>query len=243
MGGSGLKIDAASLLTGASALLGGCCRRTRRRRRRDAPARHSGVCSRTIFFEDLTVFKICTTARVSTAGPSDAEARRCCERMLDGPNQLDVAHIRVGSLDKTISGGQRKRLNIALNSSGTRCSRDLPTSGSATRCKSSRCSPKLLLGDWCRGDSLTIVGRLQDVRQTLDARYRRVPSTTATPWTRSSISEAPPTARANRSTPAPAAGTSTRSSFSRSSKRRPSTSGGFRRNSGRSPPSSGASFI
>ncbi len=66
-------------------------------------------------------------------------------------------------------------------------------------------------------------------------------STTAIPWTRSSTSEAPPTARANRSTPAPAAETSTRNSSSRSSKRRPSTNGDSPQNNEESPPKSAPS--
>ena len=69
-----------------------------------------------LLFEDLTVFEnLYYSARLGLPGLPDDEIRRRCERLLDGLNQLDIAHIRVGSpLDKTISGGQRKRLNIAL---------------------------------------------------------------------------------------------------------------------------------
>ncbi len=69
-----------------------------------------------LLFEDLTVFEnLYYSARLGLHGTPEDESRRRCERLLDDLNQLDVAHIRVGSpLDKTISGGQRKRLNIAL---------------------------------------------------------------------------------------------------------------------------------
>ena len=69
-----------------------------------------------LLFEDLTVFEnLYYSARLGLPGLSDSEVRERCRRVLDELNQLDTADLRVGSpLDKTISGGQRKRLNIAL---------------------------------------------------------------------------------------------------------------------------------
>jgi ABC-type multidrug transport system ATPase subunit len=69
-----------------------------------------------LLFEDLTVFEnLYYGARLALPGLSDDELRRRCERQLDELNQLETANIKVGApLDKTISGGQRKRLNIAL---------------------------------------------------------------------------------------------------------------------------------
>ncbi len=69
-----------------------------------------------LLFEDLTVFEnLYYNARLCLAHLDDAEIRARCEKTLKELNQLETAGLRVGTpLDKTISGGQRKRLNIAL---------------------------------------------------------------------------------------------------------------------------------
>ncbi len=69
-----------------------------------------------LLFEDLTVFEnLYYNARLCLAHLGDAEIRERCEKTLKELNQLETASLRVGTpLDKTISGGQRKRLNIAL---------------------------------------------------------------------------------------------------------------------------------
>ncbi len=69
-----------------------------------------------LLFEDLTVFdNLYYSARLGLPDLSDSEVRERCLRTLDDLNQLNTADLRVGSpLNKTISGGQRKRLNIAL---------------------------------------------------------------------------------------------------------------------------------
>jgi ABC-type multidrug transport system ATPase subunit len=69
-----------------------------------------------LLFEDLSVFEnLYYNARLCLADLDDAEIRKRCETTLKELNQLDIASLKVGTpLDKTISGGQRKRLNIAL---------------------------------------------------------------------------------------------------------------------------------
>ena len=69
-----------------------------------------------LLFEDLTVFEnLYYNARLCLAHLDEAELRARCEKTLKELNQLEIAQLRVGTpLDKTISGGQRKRLNIAL---------------------------------------------------------------------------------------------------------------------------------
>jgi len=120
MGGSGSgKTTLLSLLTGklrpraGRLLLNG-------RDVTDGSMAHTGILGYVpqddLLFEDLTVFdNLYYCARLSLPGLDDAGLRRRCLALLDELNQLDIAEIRVGSpLDKTISGGQRKRLNIAL---------------------------------------------------------------------------------------------------------------------------------
>ncbi len=69
-----------------------------------------------LLFEDLTVREnLDYNARLCLAHLSPAERRARAAAMLRELNQEDIAELRVGDpLAKTISGGQRKRLNIAL---------------------------------------------------------------------------------------------------------------------------------
>ncbi|MGE4554080.1 MAG: ATP-binding cassette domain-containing protein, partial [Desulfovibrionaceae bacterium] len=69
-----------------------------------------------LLFEDLTVFQnLDYAARLCLANLSDDERRARVRAVLDELGQLETADLKVGSpLEKTISGGQRKRLNIAL---------------------------------------------------------------------------------------------------------------------------------
>lgn len=69
-----------------------------------------------LLFEDLTVFEnLYYAARLCMAHLSEEELVRRVRRLLSELGQLEAADLKVGSpLQKTISGGQRKRLNIAL---------------------------------------------------------------------------------------------------------------------------------
>ena len=69
-----------------------------------------------LLFEDLTVFEnLYYAARLCMAHLSKDELVRRVKGLLSDLGQADVANLKVGSpLNKSISGGQRKRLNIAL---------------------------------------------------------------------------------------------------------------------------------
>ncbi len=69
-----------------------------------------------LLFEDLTVYEnLRTAARLCMAHRSKEEIDRSVRALLAELGQADTADLKVGSpLQKTISGGQRKRLNIAL---------------------------------------------------------------------------------------------------------------------------------
>ncbi len=69
-----------------------------------------------LLFEDLTVFdNLHYAARLCLAQLSDAERLDRVRALLADLGQAETAALKVGSpLQKTISGGQRKRLNIAL---------------------------------------------------------------------------------------------------------------------------------
>lgn len=69
-----------------------------------------------LLFEDLTVREnLDYNARLCLAGLSAAERGERVRRMLAELRQEEIADLKVGDpLSKTISGGQRKRLNIAL---------------------------------------------------------------------------------------------------------------------------------
>lgn len=69
-----------------------------------------------LLFEDLTVFQnLYYAARLCMAHLPEEELIRRVNTLLADLGQTEAAHLKVGSpLQKTISGGQRKRLNIAL---------------------------------------------------------------------------------------------------------------------------------
>nr|MBP7462678.1 ATP-binding cassette domain-containing protein [Candidatus Delongbacteria bacterium] len=69
-----------------------------------------------LLFEELTVFdNLMTAAGLCLANLSREERVRQVESILDELHQPEIRDLKVGSpLEKTISGGQRKRLNIAL---------------------------------------------------------------------------------------------------------------------------------
>lgn len=69
-----------------------------------------------LLIEELTVFEnLYYNARLCFSGKSKEEIAQLAERTLHSVGLLECRDLRVGSvLDKTISGGQRKRLNIAL---------------------------------------------------------------------------------------------------------------------------------
>ncbi|BBD07712.1 ATP-binding cassette domain-containing protein [Desulfovibrio ferrophilus] len=69
-----------------------------------------------LLFDDLTVRQnLTSSARLCLADLPRDELDQRVEQTLHNLGQLDIADLKVGSpLDKTISGGQRKRLNIAL---------------------------------------------------------------------------------------------------------------------------------
>jgi len=69
-----------------------------------------------LLFEDLTVFEnLYYAAKLSLAHLPETDLVQRVEALLADLGQTEAANLRVGSpLDKVISGGQRKRLNIAL---------------------------------------------------------------------------------------------------------------------------------
>ncbi len=69
-----------------------------------------------LLFDDLTVFdNLYFAACLCLANLTPIQRRERVNAVLAELNQADIAGLKVGSpLDKTISGGQRKRLNIAL---------------------------------------------------------------------------------------------------------------------------------
>ncbi len=69
-----------------------------------------------LLFEDLTVFQnLYYAARLCMAHLPENELASRVNELLADLGQAEAAHLKVGSpLQKTISGGQRKRLNIAL---------------------------------------------------------------------------------------------------------------------------------
>ncbi len=69
-----------------------------------------------LLIEELTVFEnLFYNAKLCFGNLSDEEIKKKCEHLLSDLGLSETAHLKVGSpLEKTISGGQRKRLNIAL---------------------------------------------------------------------------------------------------------------------------------
>ncbi len=69
-----------------------------------------------LLIEELTVFEnLYYNAKLSLKDLSEEEIHARVDRLLDELGLLEIKHLKVGSpLNKKISGGQRKRLNIAL---------------------------------------------------------------------------------------------------------------------------------
>ena len=69
-----------------------------------------------LLIEELTVFEnLYFNAKLCSGEKSDKEITRLVDQTLNNLGLTDTKHLRVGSLmNKIISGGQRKRLNIAL---------------------------------------------------------------------------------------------------------------------------------
>lgn len=69
-----------------------------------------------LLIEELSVFQnLFFNAKLCFNKLSEIEIKKKCIELLSDIGLSDASHLRVGSpLDKTISGGQRKRLNIAL---------------------------------------------------------------------------------------------------------------------------------
>lgn len=69
-----------------------------------------------LLIEELTVFQnLYYNARLCFGNKSDEEIKELVAETLEDLGLADVSHLKVGNpLEKTISGGQRKRLNIAL---------------------------------------------------------------------------------------------------------------------------------
>jgi len=88
-------------------------------------------------FEDLTVFQnLYYAARLCFKQHTQAESEDLVTRILRSLGLMDIKELKVGSpLDKTISGGQRKRLNIGLEllREPTVLFVDEPTSGLSSR--------------------------------------------------------------------------------------------------------------
>lgn len=69
-----------------------------------------------LLIEELTVFEnLFYNAKLCFGNLNDEDIKKKCNKLLSDLGLLETAHLKVGSpLEKTISGGQRKRLNIAL---------------------------------------------------------------------------------------------------------------------------------
>ncbi len=69
-----------------------------------------------LLIEELTVFQnLFYNAKLCFGNLNDAEITKKCNELLADLGLSETVHLKVGSpLEKTISGGQRKRLNIAL---------------------------------------------------------------------------------------------------------------------------------
>lgn len=69
-----------------------------------------------LLIEELTVFEnLFYNAKLCFGNLTDEEIKKRCDALLSDLGLSETAHLKVGSpLEKTISGGQRKRLNIAL---------------------------------------------------------------------------------------------------------------------------------
>ncbi len=69
-----------------------------------------------LLFEELTVYQnLYYNARICFSDFSNSQIKETVDKILEDLDLTEIAHLKVGDpLNKTISGGQRKRLNIAL---------------------------------------------------------------------------------------------------------------------------------
>lgn len=90
-----------------------------------------------LLIEELTVFEnLFYNAKLCFGNLRDEEIKKRCEDLLSDLGLSETANLKVGSpLEKTISGGQRKRLNIALEliREPSALFLDEPTSGLSSR--------------------------------------------------------------------------------------------------------------
>ncbi|HEX3008243.1 MAG TPA: ATP-binding cassette domain-containing protein [Bacteroidales bacterium] len=133
--------------------------------------------------EELTVFEnLYYNAKLCFDNHTDDEIRKMVNELLVSLGLFENKDMKVGSpLNKKISGGQRKRLNIAMEliREPSILFLDEPTSGLSSRdsenimdlLKELAFKGKLV---FC-GDPSTLVRYLQDVRQTAHPRFRRIP--------------------------------------------------------------------
>jgi ABC-type multidrug transport system ATPase subunit len=120
MGGSGAgKSTLLNVLNGMETPSGGSVKingKNIHTERRDIEGVIGHVSQDDLLIEELTVYEnLFYNAKLSFGNLSDEEISKNCNELLANLGLSETRHLKVGSpLEKTISGGQRKRLNIAL---------------------------------------------------------------------------------------------------------------------------------
>lgn len=120
MGGSGAgKSTLLNVLNGMETPSGGSVKingKNIHTERKDIEGVIGHVSQDDLLIEELTVYEnLFYNAKLSFGNLSDEEIAKNCNELLANLGLSETRHLKVGSpLEKTISGGQRKRLNIAL---------------------------------------------------------------------------------------------------------------------------------